>query len=235
MFPKGFDYYAGGHIHERGEFSLEGFQDIVFPGPLFTGYGRDLEATAMGEKRGIYIVEFDDRLRSKSFVPIAGLDGVFREYNLTGLNAREAGEKIGADFTGVEVCGKLVVIRAYGELAGGKASEVGFEGIRSGLVEQGAVHVYLNRHSLKTREVSQGAVGGQDPSAIERALFRKEVGGVSVSSKRLQGEEGAKTAVDLLGLLRQEPKLGESKKGYVARMVATGEKTLGITGTGKVQ
>ena len=51
--PKGFDYYAGGHIHVRGEYHLPGYQRIVFPGPLFTGYGAsDLEATARGSGGG---------------------------------------------------------------------------------------------------------------------------------------------------------------------------------------
>ena len=230
MLPRGFDYYAGGHIHERGEYDLEGFRNIVFPGPLITGYGRDLEATARGEKRGIYVVEFDDRVQSKSFVPVEGFDGVFREYDLTGLSSKEAGEKVVEDLRGLEVVGKLVVIRAYGELSGGKVSEVGFGAIRSGLAERGAMHVYLSRHSLKSKEASEAAAAGQDPSTIERDLFKKELGRVSVSSERLRGEKGAATAVELLRLLRQQPKLGESKKDYAARMVASGKKTLGIEG-----
>ncbi|MCL4332311.1 MAG: DNA repair exonuclease [Candidatus Thermoplasmatota archaeon] len=37
-FPKGFDYYAGGHIHRRGEFDFPGYDRIVFPGPLYLGW-----------------------------------------------------------------------------------------------------------------------------------------------------------------------------------------------------
>ena len=228
MLPRGFDYYAGGHIHERGEYDLEGFRNIVFPGPLFTGYGRDLEATAKGEKRGIYVVEFDDTVQSKSFVPVEGFEGVFREYDLTGLSSKEAGDKVAEDLRGLDVAGKLVVLRAYGELAGGKVSEVGFGAMRADLAGRGAAHVYLNRHALKSKEASQAAAEGHDPPTIERALFRKEVGRVSVSSERLKGEEGAATAAELLRLLRQQPKLGESKKDYGVRMADAGKKVLGI-------
>ena len=47
-FPKGFDYYAGGHIHLTEQFSQPGYPKIAFPGPLFTGYGKDIEDTAAG-------------------------------------------------------------------------------------------------------------------------------------------------------------------------------------------
>ncbi len=235
MLPRGFNYYAGGHIHERGEYSLEGFEHVVFPGPLFTGYGRDLEATAKGEKRGIYIVGFDEKVQSKRFVPIDSFEGVFREYDLTGRNSKEATDLMAQDLQGVDVSGKLVVIRAYGELAGGRVGEVDFGGIRSDLSERGATHVYLNRHSLRSKEASQSAASGQDPAAIERSLLRREVGKISVSSARLKGEDGAAAGVELLRLLRQQQRLGESKKDYVARMVAAGRRTLGLESMEKVE
>ncbi len=228
LLPRGFSYYAGGHIHERGEYSLDGFEHVVFPGPLFTGYGRDLEATAKGEKRGIYVVEFDERVRDKRFVPIGSFDGLFREYDLSGKNSKEAGDLVRTDLAGAEVSGKLVVIRAYGELAGGRVGEVDFAGIRSNLAERGALHVYLNRNSLKSKEVSQSTISGQDPPTIERTLLGKEVGSVSVSQERSKGEQGVATSLELLRELRQQSKLGESKKDYVARMTAVGKKTLGI-------
>ncbi|MDA4124451.1 MAG: DNA repair exonuclease [Thaumarchaeota archaeon] len=228
MLPRGFGYYAGGHIHERGEYDAEGFENIVFPGPLFTGYGRDLEATARGEKRGMYVVEFDDRVRDKKFVPIVSVGGVFREYDLTGKNSKEAGEVMTRDLGGVDVSGRLVVIRAFGELAGGRVGEVGFAGIRSELAGRGAIHVYLSRNSLRSKDAPQSEAAGQDPAMIEQALLSKEVGRVSVSQANLTGEQGAKTALELLRLLRQQAKLGESKKDYVARMTSAGRKTLGV-------
>lgn len=226
--PKGFDYYAGGHIHERGEYDLEGHQSIVFPGPLFTGYGPDLEATAKGEPRGFYVVEFDDRVREKRFVPVGGFDGVFRDYDLGGLNSAEAKEKVESDLGDLDVAGKLVVVRAHGELAGGRVSDVGFAAIKTNLTERGAVHVYLNRNSLRSKEATEAAGVGQDPAAIEGNLFRRESGKVSVASERLKGGRGADTAAELLRLLRQQPKLGETKKDYSVRIVGSGLRTLGV-------
>jgi exonuclease SbcD len=224
--PKGFDYYAGGHIHERGEFRLPGMENIVFPGPLFTGYGRDLEATARGEKRGFYLVEFDERVTSKRFVPMESFEGVFREYDLTGRNAAEAGHLVSEEMKRVDVAGKLVVLKAYGELAGGKVAEVGLAGIRSVLTERGALHVYLSRGGLRSREAAGPVFSGEEPASIERKLFEGEASRVRVGDPHLRGPGGAAAGMELLRLWRQAPKLGEMKKDYAARMVNEGLKAL---------
>ncbi len=230
MLPAGFDYYAGGHIHERGEYSLPGLKNIVYPGPLFTGYGKDLEATAKGEKRGMYLVEFDGHVVSKTFVPISTVEGVFRDYDLTGRNAPDAGRLVSEDMKGVDVSGKLVVIRAHGELAGGEVSDVGLAGIRASLTDRGAVHVYLNRNALKSLEAASPAFSGEEPAVIERKLFEGEAARVSVGDERLRGRAGAATGMELLRLWRQPPKLGEAKKDYTGRMVREGLEALGGEG-----
>lgn len=226
LLPKGFDYYAGGHIHERGEFRLPGLTNIVFPGPLFTGYGRDLEATARGEKRGFYIVKFDRQVTGWNFVPVSTLETVFRDYDLTGRNALDAGATISGDVVDMNVSGKLVVLKAYGELAGGRVSDVGLPGIKSGLLQRGALHVYLNRSALKSKETAGPVFSGEEPSTIERKLFRQEVAKINLEDEHLTGEKGAAVAVELLRIWRQPPKLGEMKKDYAGRMGLEGMKSL---------
>ncbi len=232
VLPKGFDYYAGGHIHQRGEYKAEGRENIVFPGPLFTGYGVDLEATARGERRGLYVAEFDDALRSKRFVPVGDFGGVYREYELGGINAVEAGRRVREDLHGVDVEGKLVVIRAHGELAGGRVSEVGFAEVRERLSERGALHVYLNTRSLKSKEAPEVLAVGQDASAIERTMFERGAGQVRVSAERLKGQRGAATAVELLDTMRQRPKLGEQKREYGSKMTGAGMRIMGLEESG---
>lgn len=222
LLPKGFDYYAGGHIHERGEFSLPGMQNIVFPGPLFTGYGRDVEGTAKGERRGFYLVEFDEHVVSKTFVPLDTIQGVYREYDLSGRNAAEAGSLISEDASGMDVAGKLVVLRVFGELTGGKVAEVGLPEVRTRLLDLGAVHVYLNRSALRTRELSGQVFTGEEPGSIEKKLFEAEAPKVSVGEDHLRGQRAAEVGKELLRIWRHPQKLGETKRGYTIRMVEEG-------------
>ena len=59
LLPKGFDYYAGGHVHIVDDKQVEGYGRIVYPGPLFPNSFAELEKL---ERGGFYIVE-DGKLR----------------------------------------------------------------------------------------------------------------------------------------------------------------------------
>ena len=230
MLPRGFDYYAGGHIHQRGEFTEEEHKTIVFPGPLFTGYGKDIEDTSKGEPRGFYMVEFDDRLRRKEFVPLHTFEGVYREYDCAGRNSVEAGRWILGELERLNVAEKVVVLKAFGVMSGGRVADMDFAGMRGMLEERGALHVMLNRNGLGSAETRQEAVTGEDSATIEKRLFTSEIGKVRMADGTLTGERGASTGVELLRVLRQPPKLSESKRDYSERMVNQGMKILGSEG-----
>ncbi len=225
--PKGFDYYAGGHIHQRGEYHLPGYQRVVFPGPLFTGYGgKDLEMTARGERRGFYVVDFDDRFRSMRFVQVKSATGAYLEFDAAGMNAMEASKLLQERASRLEVGGKLVSMRVTGELAGGKTTEVDVQAAKKGMESRGALYVYVNRHGLTSKEQTQIKVLGEDPATIERSLFKENLAKLRLSNKELAGESGTERAAELLRLLRQGPKAMESKRDYTKRLIDAGAQTL---------
>lgn len=228
--PRGFDYYAGGHIHQRGEFSLPGYAKVVFPGPLFTGYGRDVEATARGEARGFYEVEFDDAVRGVSFVPMESFGGAYLEYDATGSSASEAAEEVRRRCDGLQVEGRVVALRVRGELSGGRTSEVDLSSIRADLMERGALFVYVNRHGLTSKEYAAAARAGgaEDPASIESRTFEQGIGAVATGPERLRATSGAQTARRLLQALRQGARGDEAKRAYTERMMRDGEAVLGL-------
>jgi len=227
LLPKGFDYYAGGHIHQRGEYHLPGYQRVVFPGPLFTGYGgKDLEMTARGERRGFYIVDFDDRFRSMRFVQVRCVEGAYMEFDAAGKNSLEATRQLQQSAAGLEVKGKVVALRVQGELAGGETTEVDTQAAKKGMEERGALYVYVNRHGLTSKEQIQVKVVGEDPAAIERNLLGEGLSKLRLSTRELTGESGLHHAAELLRLLRQGPRANESKRDYSRRMVDSGAQAL---------
>jgi len=225
--PKGFDYYAGGHIHQRGEFHLPGYQRVVFPGPLFTGHGgKDLEMTARGERRGFYVVDFDDKFRGMRFVPVENFPGTFLEYDAGGKNAVVANKELQERVGRLDVTGKVVVVRVTGELAGGKTHEVDVHAARKAIMDRGAIGVYVNRHGLTSKEQADVVVAGEDAPTIERNLFRERVGKLRLSAKELSGEAGAERAAELLTLMRQGIKSTETKKNYSKRLLDAGAQAI---------
>ncbi|MBI4257996.1 MAG: metallophosphoesterase, partial [Thaumarchaeota archaeon] len=227
-FPKGFDYYAGGHIHRRGEFSLPGYGLVVFPGPLFTGYGKDIEDTARGEKRGFYVVDFDHKVRSSEFVEIKTFDGAYYEYDASGKNSVDVDKEIHRDLDGLDVNGKVVVVKIRGELAGGKTSDISFSKIRATLLEHGTLYIHLNRHGLSSKEYSKVKAFGEDISVIEGRIFKESIDALVASKILPRGGEGVSKASELLRVLRQGAKINESKKSYLERVTNSGIEILGL-------
>lgn len=226
LLPRGFHYYAGGHIHQRGEYGVAGYDRVVFPGPLFTGYGRDVEETAKGEKRGFYVVEFDEDVRRVEFVPVKTFAGAFRALDVGGMNVEDANAKLASTFDNIDVRDRLVAFRVFGELAGGRPSDLEFAAMKSKLADRGAIHVYLNRAGVTTRESLAAQTGAEDPALIETRLFEQEAGRVKVEEKLLTGKNGVETASELLRVLRHGSKATEQKKDYERRMLRDGAATL---------
>jgi DNA repair protein SbcD/Mre11 len=226
--PKGFDYYAGGHIHQRGEFSLPGYERVVFPGPLFTGYGKDIESTARGESRGFYEVEFDTKVQKVTFVPMESFGGAYLEYDATGRNAAQAWSQLQIDTEGLDVADKVVALKVRGELSGGKTSDINFTELRGRLMERGALFVYLNRHGLTSKEFAATRQTEGDALSIENKMLEEGIGRVKIGVEPLRGARGVQTAKRLLDTFRRGAKGDESKKAYTERMVEDGETVLGL-------
>jgi len=226
-FPKGFDYYAGGHIHVKGEYKWnEGYPKVVFPGPLFTGYGKDIEDTARGVERGFFVVDFDEKLISVRFQEIKVFDGIYVEYDASGKNSHQARKELSTKLDALEANGKLIVVRVKGELAGGKTTDIDFAELGRKLSTRGATYVHFNRFSLSSKEYEGKSIAGEDPAQIELNLFRENIGAVKVSQPNLKGQVGVHSAIELLKATRNPQKSGESKADYSGRIIASGVEAL---------
>jgi len=218
LLPKGFNYYAGGHVHQCCETSLQGYARIVYPGTLFAGSPKDFEHSAKGVKRGFYIVSFEDKIEDIQFKEVSVCECLYSEYDASNKNSTQARKELLEELRKIQAEGKLIVAKIKGELSGGKTSEISSSEIRSLLMERGAVYVSINRYGLTSKEFIPVKVMGEDISAIENKLLKENVGAVKVSNEALQDEKGAKLAAELLKALRQEQKLNEAKKDYLERI-----------------
>jgi hypothetical protein len=228
LLPKGFDYYAGAHIHERIERELTGYKHVVFPGALFGSQTRDHETSGKGQERGFYIVSFGDSVDSMKFVLIQVCDFIFKDLVVEGRNAHQAEAWLEESLESLDVSDKVVMLRVRGELSGGKTSDINFGRLRQNLVERGAISVYVNRHGLTSKEFAAIRAAGEDAEAIESRLLSENIGTVKVSDDSLKGDVGMKLAMTLLKVLRRPAKAGESKQNYDENMKEQGIETLGL-------
>jgi len=228
LLPKGFDYYASGHVHQRTESGFAGYARVVFPGALFGGYSRDLEDSAKGEKRGFYIVSFDDKVEAVEFMEVDVCSFEYFEYDVSDKNSVQAKKDLLDKLSKVDAGKKVVVVKIRGGLSGGKTSDISSGEIRDLLKENGALEVIINRYGLASKDYASVRVVGEDVPTIESRLLRENIGAVKVSLEELKADRGAKLAENLLKVLRQGQKLNETKKDYVERVQKHALGTLGL-------
>ncbi len=218
-FPKGFNYYAGGHIHKRIEIEWQDYKKIFYPGSIFAGSPRDLELSAKGEMRGFYIVSFEDDVEKTHFVEIPICEYVSYEYDASNKNSKQAQEELNQEIQELNVEHKVVLLKITGELSGGKTSDINFSQIGRVLAENGALHVNINRFGLTSKEYTSLKVLGQDVHEIENKLLTESIGSVKVKTENLKGDKGIKLASELLSILKQPQKPNETKRDYEKRML----------------
>lgn len=201
--PRGFTYYAGGHVHKKVEWSFEGRQ-LAYPGPLFIGYGLDdLQGYLEGEERGFYIVELEPF--SLSYKRIKPVEGRYLEVDANGLSPEEVQRVVEDGLKGVKR-GWAVLVKFRGTVAGRRVDVVArIEKLRA-ILEMEDVHLYVNDRNLTDEEVPK-----EKPKArIERMLDEL--------AKKYPGRADRGFIQQLIDLLGQEKSPGEKTREYTGRI-----------------
>ena len=226
--PTGFQYYAGGHVHNRTIANLPGRANIAYPGPLFATDFDELLQLARGDERGFYIIEFDhDHVEKASFVPVKVCDPVELHYSAQGKSSVRAANELAQLASSSKVTGKVVLLTVEGELAEGKTSDIDFNMIRRRLLASNPLSVLSNYSRLISREMPKG-LPPKPVRATEREAFEGRVSSVTVDEPKLRGESGVSLAVGLLGVLKEGKKENENKADFEERVSKSGLAVLGL-------
>lgn len=228
LLPKGFDYYAGGHVHSYSLQEYKDYKKIAYPGTIFAGYHSDLEDNAKGTKRGFIQVEFDTKIRKVEFIPIENAQYKIIEYDAGGKKSTSVNLDLLSAIKRFDPADKIIIIKAWGEMISGKTTEIDFTNISKELKEKGAIEVLINRNSLSSKEYSITPASGKTKEEIEINVFKENIGQVKMGEKKLQGTSGVKLATSLLHELRQSQLINENKTEYQNRIDQNAYKLLGI-------
>ncbi len=197
-FPRGFDYYAGGHLHERIEYEFNG-APLRYTGALFGSSYTDLERFANLE-HGFYIVE---DFKPK-FVPVKVCDFEVHKVNASGLSASKLEEKL-IEIADREHKNRVVILKVYGELKSGKRGDIDFQKIRE-LILRSASDALINTYALTTAERRKLTVSGSSEDEIENRVFAEI------------SDYGLDFTHSLFHVLKEEKSSEESNDDFKARI-----------------
>jgi len=218
FLPKGFSYYAGGHMHRFLHYKYADYLHVVYPGTLFSGYHSDLEENAKGQRRGFVLVEFDDKVTSVEFVEIKNADYEIIEIDAENRKADSVNKELADKVKGIDSAGKIVIIKVEGELTSGKTADVDLSAIREYLSQSGALAVNINKNKLTSREYKITEAKGKDKDEIETNVFKENIGQLRFEQKELIGDPGVLLAKKLLKELGQPSLENEKKMEYLQRI-----------------
>lgn len=232
--PPGFDYYAAGHMHayRRDEHPDDGYPHIVYPGTPFAGYHADLEENARGRERYMVLVEFDGAVTGIEPVKIdAGVRYAVIDLHARDRTAEHVRRELESKVADLDADGRIVVIRAAGELTAGKPSDVGIRSAVAELKKRGALAVKVSSAQLTSFEAKiTGEAAERDRADIERDVFGENIGNVHSTLKELEGEKGKNLAEQLLSKLIDEKLDGETADVYSRRILHDALWVLGLGG-----
>lgn len=149
LLPKGFNYYAGGHVHIVEQKNLEGYKNVIYPGPLFPANFLELEKLQQGS---FYYYEKNNNEETIQKIPVITKETIYEEINAENKTPEQIIQEINQEFAFKDVKNKIILIRIQGQLKSGKPQDIELNQIMKKLLEKGAYYVMKSTTKLTTKE-----------------------------------------------------------------------------------
>lgn len=215
FLPKGFDYYAGGHVHIVDNKSLDGYKSIVFPGPLFPNSFSEIEKLQNG---GFYIVEDG----SARYEPIVVNSVCSIKMDCGNKNPEDVEHELLKELKNKNFLNTIVTIRLFGQLKTGRPSDIDYKSIFKKFYDKGAFFVMKNTNKLTSREFEEVKVDTGSVEDVENKLIAENSG----QSGIFEPEKERKMIKELMHSLSSEKMDGENSADFEKRLKESMNKIL---------
>lgn len=204
LLPKGFDYYAGGHVHIVENKTIPGYKNIIYPGPVFPMNLHEFEELGNGS-----VFYYDDGNIEKIDLPTKKRLSI--KINTDKLDSQKAKEKIVEEIKNKEYQDTIVMLRVEGELSAGKTSDINFQELVKMIYDNGAYFVMKNTSKLTSKEFEEVKTSHLTTNDIEEKIIDEHIGKSQVF---IDKEEEKKMIMTLMKILSVERKEGEKIADY---------------------
>ncbi|NQV91795.1 exonuclease SbcCD subunit D [Candidatus Woesearchaeota archaeon] len=217
-FPKGCNYYAGGHIHYP---NLVETKDYVasYTGSLFPVNFHELEKYGKG---GYYIVTYENNQQNivwKALEPM-------RHQGLNLNCAMKSPEMITFEilnhFNNQDLKDTLITIKLKGKIQNGNISDINFKHIFEQLYNQGAYFIMKNTNKLQSENFQEMKISNTNPEFVEEEIIKEHLQQQDLFDKEKEFE----LTKQLISTLNTFKKEGEKVSDYNKRVIEEIKKSL---------
>ncbi len=226
FLPKGFNYYAGGHIHHpTRKVFLPDYPLVTYTGALFPNNFSEVERYGHG---GYYLISVDsaenDVNQVVSWVPLDIVKHRSFELNCTNKAPEIVTYEIIEAFEKEMLEDTIVTLRLYGILSRGHVSDVNFKEIFNRLYAKGAFFVMRNTVKLESQTFEEIKSGISNPENMEEEIIKEHLGQIRLFEDSVELE----LTKSLLQALATSKREGETTVDYQRRVEAEVHKLLHV-------
>jgi DNA repair exonuclease SbcCD nuclease subunit len=222
LLPKGFDYYAGGHVHKNSEHEWKGYGPIIFPGPTMPANFRELENLSTG---GFYINTVESGKVTTEWRPLDIYEVTQIQIDASDRTPKSVESEIEGHI-GADLNDKIVLLRVEGTLKSGKPKDIDFRRLTSLMREKGAKTIKKNTGKLTSSEYRELKVTVTSRDDLEDKLIQEHAGQLKMKGIDTAKEIGL--TKNLIKTLVEGKSPDEKKKDYQARLESDILTILGI-------
>ena len=224
FLPKGFNYYAGGHIHHKTLVELEGYGPLTYPGALFPNNFAELEKYSHG---GYFMIEIDDNDHSNQRIEWVPLEIIKHESLI--LNCKNKSPEviqfeIRNHFNNQDLRDTLITLRLVGQMEKGRVADINFKDIFDKLYQQGAHFIMKNTSKLNSEEFEEIKIAQTDPETVEEEIIKEHL----QQNKLFEKETELQLTKSLLQALNTSKREGETVTDFNTRIKEEVDKLLNI-------
>lgn len=171
LLPKGFNYYAGGHVHIIRKEKIEGYGLIVYPGPLFPNNFKEIEELKHG---GFYI--WDEGKIEYYGIPLYNVVSIIVDCHHK--SPQEVRKELLTKMDNLDennLNKTIITLRLRGVLRDGKITDIALNEIIERLYEKGVYFVMKNTTKLTTKEFEEVKLSLEKSHDTEDALIKEHL------------------------------------------------------------
>lgn len=216
ILPRGFDYYAGGHIHIIENKSLDNHKNLVYPGPTYPNNFRELEEL----KQGSYVIYNNGEIIHKK---IPSKEIYILKINAKNKQAKQVEDETLEELSKQSLKNKIVLLRFSGKLIHSKTTDVDFKKITRTIYENGAYFVMRNTFYLLGDEFEEVQIQEEGVEKIEEKLIDEHIANFKHQNVSIDSD----TLKSLLHAFSVEKMEGETNSDFEKRMISGVDSILG--------
>ncbi|MFT4303323.1 MAG: metallophosphoesterase family protein [Candidatus Woesearchaeota archaeon] len=209
LLPKNFDYYAGGHVHIVEHKNIEGYKNVIYPGPVFPNSFSELQKL----KHGSYYI-YDNGKIIPHKIQLKSIENI--EVDCNNFTPEQINNELRHTISNKDFSDKIVLLRLSGKLKLGKITDIDLKTIISFIYQKGAYFVMKNTSTVTSSDF-QEIKKAYSSDLIEDEIINEHLGQIKIENINLDQERNL--IKELIHTLSIEKIEGETTTTFEERIL----------------